>query len=69
MRSLACVPDTETIPFWSVGKFWSEEASPTYFTSRALVPPRVRDRRRYTGQDWATNTSRGSNAGFIARED
>ncbi len=46
---------------------WSEEALPTYFTSGAFVPPRVRDRRRYTGQDWATNTSRGSNAGMIAR--
>ena len=67
MRSLACVPDTETIPFWSVNKFWSEEAVPTYFTSGAFVPPRVRDRRRSTGQDWATNTGRGSNAGLIAR--
>jgi iron complex outermembrane receptor protein len=61
------VRDTEIIPFWSLDKFWSEEAVPTYFTSGAFVPPRVRDRRRYTGQDWATNTSRGSNTGLIAR--
>lgn len=39
----------------------------TYFTSGTFVPPRVHDRRRYAGQDWATNTSRGSNAGVIAR--
>lgn len=60
-------PDTEIIPFWSLDKTWSEEAVPTYFTSGAFVPPRVRDRRRYTGQDWATNTSRGINTGVIAR--
>ena len=60
-------PDTEIIPFWSLDKTWSEEAVPTYFTSGAFVPPRVRDRRRYTGQEWATNTSRGSNTGVIAR--
>lgn len=60
-------PDTEIIPFWSLDKTWSEEAVPTYFTSGAFVPPRVRDRRRYTGQDWATNTTRGSNTGVIAR--
>jgi len=59
--------DTEIIPFWSLDKIWSEEALPTYFTSGAFVPPRVRHRRRYTGQDWATNTSRGSNIGMIAR--
>lgn len=60
-------PDTEIIPFWSLDTIWSEEAVPTYFTSGAFVPPRLRDRHRYTGQDWATNTSRGSNAGVIAR--
>lgn len=60
-------PDTEIIPFWSLDKTWSEEAVPTYFTSGAFVPPRVRDRGRYTGQDWATNTSRGINTGVIAR--
>ncbi|NBB37277.1 hypothetical protein, partial [Pseudomonas sp. BC115LW] len=61
------VPDTEIIPFWSLDTTSSEEAVPTYFTSGAFVPPRVRDRRRYTGQYWATNTSRGSNTGVIAR--
>ncbi|MET3436776.1 TonB-dependent receptor [Sphingomonas sp. 1185] len=60
-------PGTEIIPFWSLDTIWSEEALPTYFTSGAFVPPRVRERHRYTGQDWATNTSRGSNAGVIAR--
>ncbi len=60
-------PDTEIIPFWSLDSIWSEEALPTYFTGGAFVPPRVRDRRRYTGQDWATNTGRGSNTGLIAR--
>ncbi len=60
-------PDTEIIPFWSLDSIWSEEALPTYFTGGSFVPPRVRDRRRYTGQDWATNTGRGSNTGLIAR--
>jgi len=40
---------------------------PTYFVSGSFVPPRVRDRRRYTGQSWATNASQGTNAGIIAR--
>ncbi len=60
-------PDTEVIPFWSAETSWSEEAVPTYFTSGPFVPPPLRDRRRYTGQAWATNTSSGSNAGVIAR--
>lgn len=60
-------PDTEVIPFWSVDKMWSEEAVPTFFTSGPFVPARVRDRHRYTGQTWATNTAKGSNVGVIAR--
>jgi len=61
-------PDAEIVPFWSLDTTWSEEAVPTYFTGGAFLPRRVRDRRRYTGQDWATNTSRGSNVGVIARK-
>jgi iron complex outermembrane receptor protein len=60
-------PDTEITPFWSLDKTWSEEAVPTYFTSGSFVPPRVDGRRNYTGQGWATNSSRGSNTGMIAR--
>ncbi len=59
--------DTEIIPFWSIDTTWSEEPVPTYFTGGAFVPPRVRDRPRYTGQPWAISSSRGSNAGVIAR--
>ncbi len=60
-------PDTEIVPFWSFDHYRSEEAVPTYFVGGSFLPPRIRHRRRYTGQPWATNDSRGSNAGFIAR--
>ena len=34
-------PDTEIIPFWSLDTIWSEEASPTYFTSGGVRSPRA----------------------------
>lgn len=60
-------PDVELIPFWHVDTFGSEEALPTYFVSAAFVPPRIRERQRYTGQSWATSAGRGTNAGVVAR--
>ncbi len=59
--------DVEIIPFWSTDRYWSEESRPTYFVDGAFLPPRIGDRQRYTGQRWATNISRGDNAGLIAR--
>ncbi len=59
--------DVEIIPFWSIDRYWSEESRPTYFVDGPFLPPRIGDRQRYTGQRWATNTSRGDNAGMIAR--
>lgn len=61
------LPDVEIIPFWSIDRFRSEEAVPTYFVDGSFLPPRIRDRRRYTGQPWATSDSTGTNGGIIAR--
>lgn len=56
----------EVIPFASITRGLGEEAAPTFITSGAFTPPKVR-RRRYIGPRWTARDSMNGTSGIVAK--
>lgn len=56
----------ELIPFWSRIRYSEEEPQPLVFTGGDYLPPKI-ERRRYYGQEWATNAGETFNYGVLGR--